>query len=132
MKIFLTIFFGFIAGVVGGMGMGGGTFLIPLFQFLNYEQKIIQSANLISFLPMAIIALFFHFKNRLVKTKGACWIIIPALVFSVLGALLTNNVKPQLLKICFGIFFLVIGAIQLFQSAKKLKNDKKTQKNKDC
>ena len=132
MKIFLTIFFGFIAGVVGGMGMGGGTFLIPLFQFLDYEQKIIQAANLISFLPMAGVALVFHFKNKLVKTKGVCWIIVPALVFSVLGALLTNNVKPQLLKICFGIFFLIMGAIQLFQSAKRLKNGKKSQKDEDC
>ena len=121
MKIFLTIFFGFIAGVVGGMGMGGGTFLIPLFQFLNYEQKIIQAANLISFLPMAIIALVFHFKNKLVKTKGVWWMTVPALVFSVVGAIITNNAKPEFLKVCFGIFFLIIGVVQLVQSVKKLK-----------
>ena len=129
MNIFLTILFGFIAGVVGGMGMGGGTFLIPLFQFLNYEQKIIQAANLISFLPMAIIALVFHFKNKLVKTKGVCFLIVPALVFSVLGALLSNNTKPEFLRVCFGIFFLIIGIIQLVQSIKKLKKTgKKEQK----
>ena len=121
MRIFLTIFFGFIAGVVGGMGMGGGTFLIPLFQFLNYGQKSIQATNLISFLPMAIIALFFHFKNKLVKTKGVWWITIPALVFSVVGAIITNNVKPEFLKVCFGIFFLIMGGVQLVQS----KNSKK-------
>ena len=125
MNIFLTIFFGFVAGVVGGMGMGGGTFLIPLFQFLSYEQKIIQAANLISFLPMAVVALVFHFKNKLVKTNGVWWITIPALVFSVIGAVLTNNAKPQLLKVCFGIFFLIMGGVQLYQSIKKLKNSGK-------
>ncbi len=127
MNIFLTVLFGFVAGVVGGMGMGGGTFLIPLFQFLNYGQKSIQAANLISFLPMAVVALVFHFKNKLVKTKGVWWMTIPALVFSVVGALLTNNARPEFLKICFGIFFLIMGGVQLFQSIKGLK---KGQKNK--
>ena len=125
MKFFLTVFFGFVAGVVGGMGMGGGTFLIPLFQFLNYGQKSIQGANLISFLPMAVIALTFHFKNGLVKTKGLLFVILPAVVFSVAGALLTNNVKPQFLKVCFGIFFLIMGVVELFGSIKKIKSDKK-------
>ena len=127
MNIFLTILFGFIAGVVGGMGMGGGTFLIPLFQFLNYGQKSIQAANLISFLPMAVVALVFHFKNKLVKTKGVWWITVPALVFSVVGALLTNNAKPEFLKICFGLFFLIMGGVQLFQSLKSLKKGQKNQ-----
>lgn len=128
MKIFLTVLFGFIAGVAGGMGMGGGTFLIPLFQFLNYGQKSIQVANLISFLPMALVALVFHFKNGLVKTKGVLYIIIPAVIFSVLGALVTNGIRPQVLKICFGIFFLAMGVIEFINSLKNIKNGKKTNK----
>ena len=142
MKIFLTIVFGFIAGVVGGMGMGGGTFLIPLFQFLNYGQKSIQAANLISFLPMAVIALVLHFKNGLIKTKGVGYIIIPAVVFSVLGALVSNSIKSRVLKICFGIFFLTMGVFEFINSLKNIKKqeknnekqpekDKKQQKNKE-
>ena len=142
MKIFLTIVFGFIAGVVGGMGMGGGTFLIPLFQFLNYGQKSIQAANLISFLPMAVIALVLHFKNGLIKTKGVGYIIIPAVVFSVLGALVSNSIKSRVLKICFGIFFLAMGVFEFINSLKNIKKqeknnekqpekDKKQQKNKE-
>ncbi|MBR5145356.1 MAG: sulfite exporter TauE/SafE family protein [Clostridia bacterium] len=130
MKIFLTIIFGFIAGVVGGMGMGGGTFLIPLFQFLNYGQKSIQAANLLSFLPMAVLALVLHFKNGLVKTKGVGYIIIPAVVFSVVGALVSNSVKPRILKISFGIFFLAMGGFELANSLKNIKRSSKNNKNK--
>ncbi len=129
MTIFLTILFGFIAGVIGGMGMGGGTFLIPLFQFLDYGQKTIQAINLISFLPMAGAALALHFKNKLVKTNGVLWIIIPAVAFSVLGALLTNSVSPKFLKICFGIFFFGIGGWEMYQSIKKIRQDKKNKVN---
>jgi len=34
MQIFLFILFGFLAGIIGGMGMGGGTLLVPLLSFL--------------------------------------------------------------------------------------------------
>jgi len=125
MKFFLTILFGFISGVVGGMGMGGGTFLIPLFLFLGYEQKMIQGANLISFLPMAVVALIFHFKNKLVKTEGVLWIILPAVAFSIAGALLINNVSTDFLKVCMGIFFLGIGGFEVIKSIKAIKNNQK-------
>ena len=125
MKIFLTILFGFGSGIMGGMGMGGGTFLIPLLLFLGYEQKLIQGANLISFLPMAIVALIFHFKNKLVKTDGILWIIIPAVLFSIAGAMLADVVSIDFLKICMGIFFLVIGIVEIIKGIKNFKNDKK-------
>ena len=54
----LIIIFGFIAGVAGGMGMGGGTLLVPLLSFLDIPQHTVQSANLLSFLPMCAAALF--------------------------------------------------------------------------
>ena len=56
---------GFFAGVIGGMGMGGGTILIPaLIMFVNIDPKIAQSINLLSSIPMAIFALIIHIKNK--------------------------------------------------------------------
>lgn len=63
------VIFGFIAGIVGGMGMGGGTLLVPLLSLLDIPQRQMQAINLISFLPMCAVALIFHFKNKLVVTK---------------------------------------------------------------
>ena len=38
MTIFLLILFGLLGGIFGGMGMGGGTMLIPLLTiFLNFS-----------------------------------------------------------------------------------------------
>ena len=82
----LVLLMGLIAGIAGGMGMGGGTFLIPLLGFLDIPQKAAQAANLIGFLPMAAVALHFHFKNKLVTTKDGWFFIISALVFSAAGA----------------------------------------------
>ena len=43
--MFLTIL-GFFSGIIGGMGMGGGTILIPaLILFAHIDPKIAQSVN---------------------------------------------------------------------------------------
>ena len=59
---------GIVGGILGGMGMGGGTLLIPLLTFfLDVSQKNAQAINLISFIPMAVIALILHAKNKLIN-----------------------------------------------------------------
>ena len=78
MDIVLMIIFGVIGGLIGGMGMGGGTLLIPLLTlFGGITQRVAQSLNLITFLPMAVVALIIHAKNKLLDYKRALIIIFP-------------------------------------------------------
>ena len=111
-----------------GMGMGGGTLLIPLLNFLDIEQQTIQAINLISFLPMACVALGLHFKNKLVKPRRTLWMIAPACAFCILGALLTKNTSSEVLKICFGVFMLLLGVWQLILSVRQMVRERKTDK----
>ena len=116
--VFTLILVGFLAGVIGGMGMGGGTILVPLLSFLDLGQKSIQATNLISFLPMCIVALLLHNKNHLVCKKHVGWVIVPAILFSVLGAFLGQKAHNDTLKICFGVFLVLVGIWQLVVSIK--------------
>ena len=118
MTTFLLILFGFLAGIVGGMGMGGGTVLVPLLSFLDIPQKTIHAINLISFLPMCSVALIFHAKNKLIKTKRIWWLIIPAIVFSVVGALLADKADNKLLRLCCAVFLIAVGVWQLIVAIK--------------
>ena len=113
MNIFLLILFGFLAGIIGGMGMGGGTVLVPLLSFLDLEQKAIQGINLISFLPMCLVALGLHFKKGLVKPKNILYIVIPAVVLATLGALLASDSQNKFLRIVFALFLIAVGSWQL-------------------
>ena len=107
MEILLLILFGAIAGVLGGMGMGGGTLLIPLLTiFLNIDQHVAQGINLLVFLPMAIVALIFHFKNKLVEVKKTWVMIICALASSIGGSFLSFSLKSEQLRIYFAIFLI--------------------------
>ena len=104
---------GFVSGIIGGMGMGGGTLLVPLLSFFDLPQKTIQAVNLISFLPMSIFALLIHAKNRLVKTEKLGWLSLPAIIFAIASSFMTTLVDNHLLRVLFGVFLLCCGLFQL-------------------
>ena len=115
MKIFLLALSGVCAGILGGMGMGGGTILIPVLTvFFGVEQKDAQAINLAAFIPMAVVSLAIHLKNKRVKTKGILWIIIPAAAFSASGSLIAQAINGEVLKRIFGGFLLALSALQFF------------------
>ena len=59
--IFFEILAGVLGGIVAGMGMGGGTLLIPLLSiFLGVAQKEAQLLNVFSFVIMAIFVVYIH------------------------------------------------------------------------
>ena len=131
MTIFLLILFGFLAGIVGGMGMGGGTVLVPLLSFLDLPQKTIQAINLISFLPMCCVALGFHAKNKLIQTKHVWWLIVPAILMAVVGALFADKADNKVLRLCFAVFLIAVGVWQLVVAIKFVVQQRKERKKRD-
>ncbi|HEY8423471.1 MAG TPA: sulfite exporter TauE/SafE family protein [Clostridia bacterium] len=109
-QIIKFILIGIAGGILGGMGMGGGTLTIPLLTMLGgVEQHTAQAINLVSFIPMAIAALILHFKNKLVKTQGVLYIIVPALALSVISSLIIKHINSSLLTRLFGGFLALLG-----------------------
>ena len=111
--MFLAII-GFLAGIIGGMGMGGGTILIPaLILFANVDPKIAQSVNLLSSIPMTIFALIIHIRNKNVVFS----LVLPIALFGVIGAIcgsfVANYISSQILRKIFGIFLLIVGVIEI-------------------
>lgn len=122
MSFYLYLILGFVGGIPAGMGMGGGTLTIPLLTMLGgVEQKLAQSANLFAFLPMSLGALKVHSENRLLKTEGVLWIILPALLFSAFGALLTSVLPSEILRKGFGVFLIFLSGITLMEKGEKQK-----------
>lgn len=104
---------GAISGVVAGMGMGGGTLLIPLMIiFLNIAQKQAQAINLFAFIPCAIVSLIIHIKNKLVNFSVGLPILLTGVISSVLASLLAVGTNQKLLQILFGVFLLMVGVYQ--------------------
>lgn len=118
--IFLYFLFGLISGIFGGLGMGGGTLLIPLLTiFLSLDQKLSQGINLVSFLVMAIFSLLIHYKNGFIETKGIIYIILSGVIFSVLGALLAGFLPSKILRTAFGVFLCLLSLVEVVKVFKK-------------
>lgn len=104
---------GLAAGVLAGMGMGGGTLLIPLLTLaLGVGQQDAQGVNMLAFLPGAILALWVHKRAGRVSCKG-CWpMLLFGLLGAALGALAAGWLQTECLKKLFGIFLIILGLLQ--------------------
>lgn len=116
------IFFllGLAIGTIGGMGIGGGTILIPGLIFLtDFKQQTIQSINLVSFIPIATVALITHFRNKNILLKLS----LPLIPFGFFGAYagskLALTIPSKSLRIYFGIFLLIMGVHGLCSKTNK-------------
>lgn len=111
---------GFFSGIISGMGIGGGSILIPaLVLFYHLEQQQAQGINLIAFLPLSIIALITHHKNGNIDFSFAKLIILGGIIGAIIGSLLAVKIDPLKLRKYFGIFLLTIGIYEFFSSTKK-------------
>lgn len=111
---------GFLSGIISGMGIGGGTILIPALSiFFDYNQHTAQTFNLIYFIPTALIALFTHIKSGNVQKKGLGKIISGGFAGAVLGSFLAVNMEADILRKCFGVFLFIMGFYEIFKKKKK-------------
>lgn len=118
----IAVLIGLCAGIISGMGIGGGTILIPaLAIFLNIGQHEAQGINLLYFIPTAVVSLWVHIKNRSVNFKVAVPIILTGLLGAAGGALVAGFLQAKLLRRLFGIFLFAMGIYEILKKDKKLK-----------
>ena len=112
--MFLTlVIIGLLSGILGSMGLGGGTVLIPLLSFVGISQKNAQLINIFSFVVMAFFILYFNIKSGLIKLFPALALSSIGLVTSIILSLFVREIDNNVLKIIFGIFLLVVGIVEL-------------------
>lgn len=119
MNTLILIIIGLAAGIVSGMGMGGGAILIPaLVLAVSPEQHIAQSVNLLFFIPTAIIALIIHIKNKRIDFKMALPIIVFGLCGAFLGSWLAIRLAGGDLRRLFGVFLLAMSTYEMLRKGK--------------
>ena len=122
MRFLVWLAAGLAGGVLGGMGMGGGTVLIPILTVLcGVPQHLAQSVNLFSFLPMAALSLRVHAQDGLLDARGTAWMIVPAALLSVLGAVFVQGVPAGALRVSFGVFLCLLSLYQFAAGVRALR-----------
>ena len=113
---------GLLSGIISGMGIGGGTILIPaLTMFLDIDQHRAQGINLLFFIPTAIVAVLLHKKNGNLQFKTALPLLLWGVAGAATGSFLAINLNQKILKKLFGIFLFAMGSYEIFKGFKKKK-----------
>ncbi len=110
----VNIVVGAALGFLSGLGVGGGSLLLLWLTLVVGEpQSAARVMNLMFFLPCALIATAFRWK----QSKPDWQLALPAIFAGLLGALLGNWLGPRLdtdlLKKAFGVLFLLTGIREL-------------------
>ena len=114
---------GFCAGIISGMGIGGGTILIPaLLFFTDITQQQAQGVNLIYFIPTAITALITHQKKGNLDWKTAKPLAVMGLAGAAAGAFLAVSLESELLRKIFGGFLFLMGLSEIFKKKERKNN----------
>lgn len=115
----LILIIGFVSGIISGMGIGGGTLLIPALVFIvGTKQQIAQSINLIVFIPSAIAALIVHARKHNIEKGLLLKLAITGCAGAVAGSLLAVNLDSDLLKKFFGVFLFIVGVYEITSKCK--------------
>lgn len=111
---------GFFSGIISGMGIGGGTILIPsLILFTNLKQQQAQSVNLFTFIPIALVAVITHLKNKNIEKKVWIPLTLTGIIGAYFGAKLAVKLSSDLLRRIFGVFLFVMAIYQFFYKEKR-------------
>lgn len=100
----------FLTGIFASLGLGGGMVLIIyLTVFAGTPQIQAQGVNLIFFIPIALISIYFHHKNHLIEWKMIVPVLIAGVITVVIFSILANNIDNSILQKLFGGFVIVAG-----------------------
>ena len=111
---------GTLLGVLSGLGTGGGSLLILwLTMVLGMDQAAARGINLLFFIPSALIACFFRFRQgKLDLTK-----VLPSIVLGCAAAAvfswLSIRLDLELLQKLFGVLLLFTGVRELLYRPRK-------------
>ncbi len=121
--VILTI--GSLLGFLSGLGVGGGSLLMLwLTLVLGMEHSVARNINLLFFIPSAVIASLFRWKQGALDLKK----ILPAIAAGCISAgcfsFISRNIDISVIKKLFGVLLLATGLRELFYKPRKNGNQR--------
>lgn len=100
------------------MGLGGGFIMVVYFAiFTEIAQQQAQGINLLFFIPIIILSVIIHLKNKLIDIRTALLCGALGAVFVVPGFLLARTLDGEWLRRAFAVFVIAAGLRDLFSCA---------------
>ncbi|NLW16503.1 MAG: sulfite exporter TauE/SafE family protein [Firmicutes bacterium] len=107
---------GLVAGTVNGLlGIGGGTILIPgMVYLLGVKQHQAHATSLLIVLPISLVSMLVYHRYGHIRIAPLLGLALATSVGAIIGAILMNYCRPDLLRKGFALYMLLAGLRMLF------------------
>lgn len=110
----VALLVGTVLGYLSGLGIGGGSLLILwLTMVLGMDHGTARGINLLFFLPAALVACLFRWKQGAVKLKNILPAILAGCIAAGVGSWIGTHLDLELLKKLFGGLLILTGLREL-------------------
>ncbi len=117
-----SILVGIALGILAGLGVGGGSLLMLWLTVVRgMAHTDARTINLLFFLPCALTATFFRWRQGVIRTKELTPAIAAGCICAAAGTFLSSHIHLELLKKLFGGLLIVTGVRELLYRPRKAK-----------
>ena len=118
----IAIIIGCALGFLAGLGVGGGSLLILwLTLILGLDHTAARGINLLFFIPTAVIASLFRWKQGSLQLAKILPAVIGGCIAASLFTIVSKHVQPEFIRTLFGLLLIVTGIRELFYRPRKAK-----------
>ena len=118
-SFYVSVGIGTVLGFLSGLGVGGGSLLILwLTIVLDMPHSEARSINLLFFLPAALIACLFRWKQGRVEWKQIWPSIFAGCAAAAIFSYVGRSMDLQHLKKLFGVILIATGIREIFYKIK--------------
>lgn len=114
------LFLGTLLGFLSGIGIGGGSLLILwLTLVLEVPQETARGINLLFFIPSALVACFFRWRQGSLEIRTVIPAVISGCIMAGIFSWLGTRLDTAFLKKLFGGLLLLTGIRELLYKPKE-------------
>ena len=118
----ITILIGIVLGFLAGLGVGGGTLLILwLTLVLGMEHSAARLLNLLFFIPSALIASLFRWKQGKLNLQKVLPAILCGCISAAAFSLVSRRIETDMIRKFFGVLLLFTGIRELLYRPRNAK-----------
>ena len=119
--ILAVIAVGFVAGFINTLAGSGSLMTLPLLMFLGLPANVANGTNRIAILLQNIVAVSSFKKEKVIDFKQSTWLIIPAIIGSLIGARLAININEEIMRKTIGGLLIVMFFLIMYKPDKWVK-----------
>ncbi|WP_289054029.1 sulfite exporter TauE/SafE family protein [Carboxylicivirga marina] len=118
----LLIIAGLFAGFINTLAGSGSLITLPLLMFLGLSPHQANATNRVAIFVQNVVAVRNFKQQGLINYKSSLFLVIPALIGSVIGASIAININEEILKLFIGSLLFVMFFVILLKPDKWVKN----------